>query len=392
MRNAVGKLRLQGVIGRMAVALLAAICFAPFVRAQGTSVITTVAGTGKRGDDGDHELATKVQLDAPWGLAVDKAGNLYIADQGSERIRKVDTQGVITTVAGGGTMFPGDNQPATNAILRFITGISLDAAGNLYIADSRAGRIRKVNTSGIISTVVGNGGVEVETGNNGKTQWSNCFYGDNGPAIDAGLCGPTSTAVDGAGNLYIACEDSRIRKVDTHGVITTIAGTGETGYSGDNVPAAGSQLNYPTSVLIGDDSDLYIADTNNFRVRKIDSKGMMTTVAGAGIHGSSGDHGPATSAPLKGPLFMAFDAAGDLYFSDNGEWLNGNNSNCVVRKVDTKGIITTVAGTGKCGYAGDGGPASSAKLKDPTGIAVDSMGNLYIADGDVRVRKVTLAP
>jgi sugar lactone lactonase YvrE len=329
--------------------------------------ITTVAGNGTLGFSGDNGPATSAQLFDPDGVAVDSAGNLYIADWNNDRVRKV-SKGVITTVAGNGLRgFSGDNGPATSAQLNSPhtsaqlsdpIGVAVDSAGNLYIAD--AGKIRKVS-KGVITTVAGNG-----TG----------FSGDNGPATSAQLSS-SGVAVDPAGNLYIADTwNNRIRKV-SNGVITTVAGNGTEGSSGDNGPAISAQLS-ASGVAVDSAGNLYIADEFNNRIRKV-SKGVITTVAGNGLRGFSGDNGPATSAQLNRPRGVAADSAGNLYIADT--W------NDCIRKV-SNGVITTVAGNGTGGLGGDDGPATSAQFSLPAGVAVDSAGNLYVADSR-RVRKVS---
>lgn len=330
------------------------------------------------------------------------ATNLYIADTGNERIRKV-SKGIITTVAGDGTY--GDNGPATGAQLYLPPSVAVDAAGNLYIADSN-NRVRKVS-KGIITTVAGHGRNEPNLGNNG----------DNGPATSAGVS-PFGVAADAMGNIYVAtfidgirkvsdgiittvvsgsdleasniavdssgalyvAENNRIRKF-SKGAITTVAGDGASGFSGDNGLATGAKLNFPSAVTVNAVGDLYIADTSNHRIRKV-SKGVITTVAGNGTSGFSGDNGLATSAALHSPCAVAVDAVGNLYIADTG-----NNR---VRKV-SKGVITTLAGNGKSGFSGDNGPGVNAQLSGPYGIAVDARGNVYIADtGNSRIRVLTI--
>jgi sugar lactone lactonase YvrE len=331
-------------------------------------VITTVAGNGTPGYSGDAGPATGAEFNYPIGVAFDASGNLYIADAANNRVCKVDRAGVITTLAGNGTPgYSGDAGPAIWAELNYPMGLTLDASGNLYIADAENNCIRKVDRTGVITTVAGNG-----------TQG----YSGNGPAVDAELNQPTGVAVDRAGNLYIVDNQNFcIRKVDTRGMITSDAGTGTQDYSGDGGPAVDAGLNCPAGVAVDRAGNLYIADARNNRIRKVDANGMITTVAGNGRQGYGGDGGPATSAELNYPAGMAFDADGNLYIADNG-----NNR---IRKVDTSGLITTVAGNGTQGYSGDGGPATGAELNYPAGIALDASGNLYIADiKNNRIRKV----
>ncbi len=257
-----------------------------------------MAGDGSCGFSGDNGPATSAELNAPFGIAADSAGNFYIADTFNGRIREV-TGGVIRTLAGGG-LSVGDNGPAASAQLNNPGGVGLDSAGNLYIADTGDALIRKV-TNGVITTVAGD-----RVGS---------FSGDNGPAISASLYIPIGVATDSAGNLYIADQDNhRIRKV-ANGVITTVAGNGIEGYSGDNGPATNAELAFPAAVVVDSAGNLYIADENNNRVRKVAS-GVITTVAGNGTAGFSGDNGPATSAQLFGPSGLALDSAGDLYIAD----------------------------------------------------------------------------
>src|ERR1035437_6563051 len=324
-----------------------------------TGVLTLVAGNGTTGFSGDNGPATSAQLYNPQGLAVDAAGNLYISDTQNLRVRKV-SNGVITTVAGGGFGL-GDNGPATSAQLGFPEGVAVDSAGNLYIADPGSERVRKVS-NGVITTVAGNG-----------TQG---FSGDNGPPTIAQLNGPSGVAVDAAGSLYIADTYNHLVRKVSNGVITTVAGNGTQGFSGDNGPATSAQLGFPEGLAVDSAGSLYIADQENNRIRKV-SNGVITTVAGGGTSGL-GDNGPATSAQLT-PSGVAADSAGNLYIADTG--------NIRIRKV-SNGVITTVAGGGS--FLGDNGPATSAQLVNPLGVAVDSAGNLYIPDaGNNRIRKVS---
>jgi len=324
-----------------------------------TGVLTAVAGNAASGFSGDNGPATSAQLGAPSGVAVDSAGNLYIADDGNSRVRKV-SNGVIATVAGNGTAgFSGDNGPAASAELGFVSDVAVDPAGNLYIADPNNYRIRKVS-NGVITTVAGGG----------------FSLGDNGPATSAALTEPVGVAVDTAGNLYIADSGAqRIRKV-SNGVITTLAGGGTS--LGDNGPATSAKLNNPCGVTVDSAGNVYIADTWNNRIRKV-SNGVITTVAGNGTAGFSGDNGPATSAQLDDPGGIAVGSTGNLYIADT--------SNGRIRKVSNGAIATAVGGGTPLG---DNGPAASAELWQPQGVAADSAGNVYIADTqNHRVRKVS---
>jgi trimeric autotransporter adhesin len=334
--------------------------------------INLTAGVGSSGYSGDGGPATAAQLDSPWGVAVDSAGNLYIADQDNNRIRKVTTVGIISTVAGNGTSgYSGDRGPATAAKLSGPTGVAVDSAGNLYIADINNNRIRKVTTAGIISTVAGNG--------------TRGYSGDGGPATAAKINNPTGVAVDSAGNLYIVdSQNDRIRKVTTSGIISTAAGNGIRGYSGDGGQATAAQLSNPQGVAVDSGGNLYIAFLGNSRIRKVTAAGIISAVAGNGTGGYGGDGGVATAAQLRGPTGVAVDSAGNLYIADYG--------NKRIRKVTTAGIIRTVAGNGYWGRDGDTGPATAMQLYNPTGVAVDSAGNLYIAElNGQRIRKVTTA-
>jgi sugar lactone lactonase YvrE len=329
-------------------------------------IITTVAGTDSAGFAGDGGPATQARLLAPRGVYVDKAGNLYIGDQGNNRVRKVTPDGMISTIAGSGkTGFSGDGGPATQASLTNPRGICVDEAGNLYIADSGNQRIRKVTPDGMIATIAGSDPVGSGEGN---------FSGDGGPATLATLRTPTQVRVDGYGNLYIAdAGNLRVRKVDTQGIITTIAGSNAL----HDGPATATWLVAPNDVCVDKAGNLYITDTPGRCVRKVNSRGMITTVAGTGYSAYSGDGGPATQAGLFNPWSVFVDDSGHLYITDGPR----------VRRVDPRGFITTVAGTGDWGFAGDGGPATQARLNGSTGIFVDTAGVLYIPDY-YRVRKV----
>ena len=346
--------------------------------APAQSTITTVAGNGTYGYNGDNIPATTAELTVPASVTVDGFGNIFIADFYDPRIRRVTAStGIITTNAGDGTMgFAGDGGPATSAELGLPYGVAMDTAGNLYIADYDDNCIRMVSASaGIITTIAGNG-------NPG-------YSGDGGPATSAQLQYPAAVAVDASGNVYIAdWANERIRKVTAStGIITTVAGTGNRGYNGDNIPATGAELFWPFGVALDTSGNLYIADTYNQRIRKVTaSTGIITTVAGTGNRGYNGDNISATSAELQIPSGVALDASGNLYIADS-------NNQRIREVTSSTGIITTVAGTGTPGYNGDNIPATSAELSFPFGVAIDATGNLYIADQyNFRIREVQFNP
>ncbi len=346
--------------------------FVPSVDAA-AGIISTVAGNGTPEFSGDGGPATSASLTSPRGVFVDGSGVIYIADVNNHRIRKVDTSGIISTVAGNGTAgFSGDGDPATSASLRVPHRVVVDVSGNIYIADELNHRIRKVDTSGIINTVAGNGTAG--------------FSSDGGPATTASLNSPNGVFVDGLGNIYIADQGNhRIRKVDTSGIISTVAGNGLASFSGDGGPATSARLNNPFGVFVDGLGNIYIADLDNHRIRKVDTSGNISTVAGNGTATFSGDGGPATSASLNDPHDVFVDGLGNIYIADRG--------NHRIRKVDTSGIISTVAGNGLASFSGDGGPATSASLISPDGVFVDGSSNIYIADlGNHRIRKVVEPP
>lgn len=332
-------------------------------------IITTVAGDGSGAYSGDGGAATNASLNDPAGVAVDALGNVFIADEDNERIRKVDTNGIITTVAGGVFGYSGNGGPATKAGLATPADVAVDAFGNLFIADFGNDVIRKVNANGIISTVAGIGE-------------SFGFSGDGGPATAAKMGPPNSVKVDASGNLFITDVDhNRVRKVATNGIITTVAGNGTARYSGDGGQAANASLNAPSWAASDSFGNLWIADTSNERIRMVGTNGIINTVAGDGTEGFSGDGGAATNANLGDPDGLVLDPSGNLFI---GDWLNNR-----VRMMDTNGIITTVAGSGAGGYAGENVPATDASLWSPYGVAVDALGNFFIADEDNdRIRKV----
>jgi sugar lactone lactonase YvrE len=303
-----------------------------------------VAGTGPKGFSGDGGPATQAQLNTPRALAFDAAGNLFIAEWGNARVRKVTAEGIITTVAGGGKTQPRpvDGIPATQAQLGILNGgLAFDGAGDLFIGSWDRSRVWKVSPEGLITTV------------QSRVQ-------------------PFAVAVDPAGDLFIAVPDEgRVLKMTPDGTLTPFAGIGHRGYSGDGGPAIQAQLDGPQSLAADGAGNLFIGEDNN-RVRKVSPDGIITTYAGNGKPGSSGDGGPATQAQLGWPIGLAADSAGSLFIADADQYR--------VRKVTPDGIISTVAGTGQAQLSGVGGPATSAGLRGPMGLAVDAAGNLFIAD------------
>jgi len=333
-------------------------------------IISTIAGTGVYGFSGDGGAATSATLAGPWGLSIDSSGNVYVADFWNYRIRKISSSGTITTMAGSGVYsFSGDGGAAVNAELNEPRSVAVDASGNVYVADTQNNRVREINSSGVISTIGGNG-----------TAGSS---GDGGQGSSAQLTQPQAVTVDAAGNIYIAdAVNSRIRVIASNGVISTFASNGTAGYSGDGGAATSAELNTPRGMAIDSAGNLYIADFNNNVVRKI-SSGTITTVAGNGSLGFSGDGGPATAAQLRGPVGVAVDATGDLYISDLGNYR--------IRMVTPQGVIRTIAGNGTSAPTGDGGLAINAQLAAPGSLAVDTSGNLYIADSIAAIREISSA-
>ena len=410
--------------------------------------IATIAGNGTPGYSGDGGQAKAAQLNGPTGIAMDPAGNLYVGDTGNNVVRKITPDGVITTFAGNGNQgYSSDNVGATTTSLNQPEGVTWDTAGNLYIADTDNQRVRRVAPDGTITTVAGNGLANYSGDNVGGTGIV-ASSGDNGPAIQAPVVLPTDVAADQSGNLYIAdFGNSKIRMVSSTGVITTLignldgvppedgqaaasirlngptgvavdsagtvyftegsvgtgsglvqsdhmvwkvaggiftafAGTGQNSYSGDGGPAAMAQIDTPGGVALDLAGNLYIADAANHRIRKMTPGGVITTVAGNGTPGFSGDGKSALNAQLNSPGGVAVDPSGTIYIADT------NNNR--IRVVTPEGIIYTLAGNGNAGYFGDGGMAINGSLHAPQGVAVDSLGNFYIADTlDHRVRRVS---
>ena len=359
-------------IKRMYPGPLLVICLFPLglLKAQ---IISTIAGNGTSGYSGDGGQATAAQISRPTQIKFDAAGNLYFSDEVNSVVRQINTAGIISTWAGNGSSgFSGDGGQATNAELSLPQAITFDVFGNLYISttDIYKGYVRKVNTAGIITTVAGGGTVAL---------------GDGGQATAANL-NPGGITTDAAGNLYIAdFTNSRIRMVNTAGIINTIAGNGTIGFSGDGGQATSAALHYPTDVLFDTAGNLYLSDGYNHCIRMINSAGIIKTIAGNGNAGYTGNGGQATAARFNYPVGLSFDASGNLYVADA--------FNSCIRKINTGGIITTIAGNGTYGYTGDGMPATATRLYAANGIAFDAgMCNLFIADYDnYRIRKVSFS-
>lgn len=331
--------------------------------------ISTVAGNNKAGYSGDGGAATSAQLNQPSCVVVDGAGNLYFGDLKTPVVRKVTAAGTISTYVGNGTAgYTGDGGQAAAAEIQWVGGCALDAAGNLFLADTGNNVVRKVTAStGVITTVAGTGAAG--------------FAGDGGPAVAAQLNQPWGVLVDAAGNIYIGDTlNYRVRKVDTAGNITTIAGKGTFGYSGDGGNATDAQLYNPEGMLLLASGDLLVADEGNSSVRKI-SAGKISTFAGNGRPGYTGNGGSATAAELTRPTSLTLDSAGNVYISDAG-----NNQ---IRRVKPDGSIEAVAGTGDVGFKGDGKAAVDAEMSNPRWVTLTGAGVMYIADtNNAVVRKV----
>lgn len=432
------------------------------VRKISSNGITTIAGNGGSGFGGDGGPATNAALAGPNGVAVDKAGNVYVVDTFHHRIRKVTPQGVISTVAGSGPSdpfggaFAGDGGLAVNARLNGPTSVAVAGDGTLYIADSGNRRVRRVTPDGVISTYstfwagtvavdsAGNlfitrqdvdvvmkvplSGAPFVVAGNGSATTS----GDGGPATQAGVPAPTGVSADTDGSVLITQADSHVRRVAPNGVISTpvgggtgvpavngpvagiavdagsmlfdpsgaivfvdhyrirrladgvfstLVGNGFPGTGGDGGPASQAQLDSPGGIVLAPDGSLYVSDGNV--IRKVYPDGTIRRYAGTGTYGSTGDGGPATQATFGFPGSLALDRAGNLYLTDRGSQR--------IRRIDTDGVVTTVAGTGDpLGPLGDGGPATQASLYSPGAIAFDPAGSLYIGDTvHYRLRKVT---
>lgn len=356
----------------MAVRFLFVLLLLPFV--SYAQIITRFAGGGTVLGDGGP--ATAAYVENPGGMAFDKNGNLYIASGVANRVRKIDTFGIITTFAGTGAGgFSGDGGAATAAKLNNPNDVSVDDAGNVYISDCRNNAIRKVDAAtGKISTICGNG----VSGVGGSS-------GDGGPATAAQIYGPNGVHVDKAGNIFVAdCNNHRVRKINTAGIISTVAGTGVASYNGDGIAATAAQLYFPINIQSDDAGNLYISDAGNTRVRKVDAAGIITTIAGNGGATFSGDGIPATDAQIL-VSYIKFDMSGNLYITAD--------PNHRVFKVDKGGYIYTIVGDGSPTNTGDGGPATAATINDPVCLAVDKCNNVYISlRSDKGIRKVQYNP
>jgi len=351
-----------------------------------TGNITTIAGVAGQFDyKGDGGLATSANLGFITGITLDHVGNIYFVDGAANVVRKIDrSTGIISTIAGtflgfnviDPTPSKGDGGPATEAHLNVPYGIAADASGNVYITDNGNSIVRKVDvTTGLISRVAGKPGMFGYTG-------------DGGLATNAELNNPYDVAVDQHGNIFIVdSQNEMIRKITAStGIISRVAGMGPAhkGYDGDNGPAISAHLNSPQGIAVDEEGNLYIVDSGNHAVRKVEaSTGTITTIAGIGNYGYDGDGNLATLAKLYAPSRVAIDANGDLYVADQGSH--------VIRKVSrATGIISTLAGVGTAGYSGDGGAAVEAKLSSPQGVAVDASGRVFITEsGNSVIRAVT---
>ena len=401
-------------------------------------IITTVAGSGVPGFAGDGGAATSAQINGPYGVAVGAGGSLYIADTGNNVVRKVSPDGAIRTVAGTGTPgYLGDGGAALSAWLNAPEAVAVDAEGDLYIADTFNGRIRRVGTDGVIATVAGVGSTGIYSGDGGPARSAaislptdvaldgagTLYLADFGntrvrmvsggiittvagqtngapltegqAAVNARLEGPTGVSVDSGGNIYfveagigsgtgLAVGDYRVWKVSTAGIIGTLAGNGIPNYSGEGVAPTAAQLNGPAGVAVSRFGVIYIADTQNQRVRATSTAGgyALVTLAGNGTPGFNGEIILPRDAQLNRPLGVAADDAGNWYVADTA-----NNR---VRKVQPGGNLFTIAGNGNASYYGDGGQGTKASVNQPEGVAADALGNVYIADTlDNAIRKVT---
>jgi len=330
--------------------------------------IYTYAGTGVAGYTADGGLATNAQIQNGDGIAVDASGNVYFIDSFNFRIRKINSAGIISTLTGTGIQgYSGDGGPAINADIGNTCGLSVDTWGNVYFCDLDNYRVRKVDASGIITTIAGTGTL--------------ASSGDGGLAVNASLAFPRGVAADGSGNIYITeSYGARVRKVNSAGIISTFAGTGVVGFSGDGGQAINAQFDSPSGICTDPSGNVYISDMFNHGIRKVNNSGIISTYAGTGTAGFSGDGGNAINAEFMFPWGMAFDSFGNMYI--------GDINNYRIRKIDQSGIVSTIAGTGFAGATGDFGPALLAEVNPMRGIAVDPSGNIFFNETEYRVRMI----
>jgi sugar lactone lactonase YvrE len=341
----------------------------PSAVSQTGRVIETIAGIGGPGFSGDGGPATQARFGTLSALAVDAAGNVYLSDITYHRVRRIDQDGIITTIAGTGAAgFNGDDRPATTAQLATPAGLAVDAVGRLYIADLGNHRIRRVDTNGTITTIAGTG--------------TRDFSGDGGPATAASFSYPSDVVFDGLGNIFITdVGNYRVRKIDPDSIVSTVAGNGQRAFSGDGGPAQDASFRETARLAVTATNDLLVVDRFSHRLRHIDQNNIINTLAGNGTYGYNGDHIPANQASLRFPQDVAIDQSGAVYITDS--------SNHRVRRIDADGTITTMAGNGVPAFAGDGGLADQASLNNPSSVAVDATGTIYIADSfNYRIRVV----
>ncbi len=356
--------------------ILFVVAFVSNINKVAAQMIITYAGTADVGYNGENLKATDTRLDGPAAGVIDASGTLYFTDVNGNRVRKISPAGIVTTIAGTGESgYTADGEKAFTARITQPAGIVVDAAGNVYFSERVNNVVRKVDKVGILTTVAGNA-----TGG---------FSGNGGPATKAQLQSPGALAIDKEGNLYIADADNNcIRKVSTTGVITMYAGngfaagTGTGGYSGDGGKAILAKLNQPDGLSIDNEGNLLISDCFNHCIRKVDKQGIISTIAGTGNGGYNGDNGKAKMAMLQYPYGIAVDKKGYIYVADHG-----NNR---IRMIDGNGFITTIAGSGTAGYEGEGGPAVNALINKPTFVTISAAGDIYIGDNqNGRIRVIT---